>query len=66
MFQPFKQWAEQDTEAYIIANSQTLNVGDAVYFSGAANRPLSAAHQVSEPTGLPMFGVCMNPSIRCR
>lgn len=35
-FTPFKQWAEQDTEAYIIANSQTLTIGDAVQFAGAA------------------------------
>ena len=35
-FLPFKQWAEQDTESYIIAKSTTLALGDAVQFAGAA------------------------------
>ena len=36
MFYPFKQWAEQDTESYIIKKSTTLNVGDAVQFDVTA------------------------------
>lgn len=50
MFQPFKQWAEQDTEAYIIANSQTVNVGDAVTFvptAGSGGFVTGAASQTT-------------------
>lgn len=36
MFQPIKEVLLQDTEDYIIANSVTLNIGDACYFKGSA------------------------------
>ena len=36
MFTPIKQWAEQDTESYIIKKSTTLAIGDAVQFDNAA------------------------------
>jgi len=35
-FFPFKQWAEQDTESYIIKKSTTLAIGDAVQFDVTA------------------------------
>lgn len=35
-FTPFKQWAEQDTETYIIKKSTTLSIGDAVQFDATA------------------------------
>lgn len=56
MFAPFKQWAEQDTETYVIANNAgSLAVGDAVTFGSTADA--SGFILPCQSTGGAVYGV---------
>ena len=56
IFQPFKQWAEQDTETYIIGKSQAITIGDAVQFNGTQGAAYLVG-SIGVPTSVAVYGI---------